>query len=181
MQRVAARTNEKASEGDDECCSGAHRVGWARETRALQRQSRQDFLPTMLSRNFSTLIFARNILHRSLHSGNQQINAWFVQQPPPLAESQQDSPLAPPLLQPIPEHAPGYLKTLHGVLATSPLLEPSELLVSRPIRHSDGPGLPSARNKGKRRIRSRMNSGQGIDGDLSVWDWALYAQVWLQR
>jgi hypothetical protein len=118
------------------------------------------------------------VLKRQMHSERSQINPWFVSpKVPELVEDvhpdQQSHEPSPNM----PDEAPPYLKSLHAVLQTSPFLETSQLLVSRPLPLGDGPGLPRQRTRGTRRKRKQTFAGSGIDQVNTLWDWAVYAQV----
>jgi len=121
------------------------------------------------------------VLKRQIHSRSTNINPWFVA--PTVPDIPQDAKATSSGRQQtessptIPDEVPSYLKSLHSVLQTSPLLEPSQLLVRRPLSLGEGPGLPRQRTRGTRRKRKQTFAGLGIEQANTLWDWAVYAQV----
>lgn len=80
-------------------------------------------------------------------------------------------------LKNVPEDAPRILKDLRAVLAPSPLIETSTLIVTQPEQPPPGPPLPFKLPQGKRR-RGRTYSGESAyDMPGGIWDWVLMAQV----
>lgn len=137
---------------------------------------------------------ARCLIHLSrikYTTSINNINPWFVSPtPPPASSNTALNPNLPPDfdIPPPPSSAPPFLLSLHSTLATSPLLDVSQLLLSKPIINEEGPGLPIKKAHGRRRRRGGVNGGIGIEaaehwnGGLGGgWDWVLYAQVWTYR
>jgi len=124
---------------------------------------------------------ALSIVSRNTRSYSQEnINPWFVSPtlqvreklPPPGMQH-----FLPAHFEPIPFDAPDHLKILHAALSKSPLLDPSELIISKPIKLENGPGIPIQKAHGARRKRGSTNGGIGIEFNASLWEWAIYAQV----
>jgi len=81
-------------------------------------------------------------------------------------------------LLPLPEDTPDHLRKLHHELSTSPYLETSTLVVTRPVEPPAGPPLPFLRSKGSRRKRGGTDAGIGIDvPGNGLWSWFVFAQV----
>lgn len=112
---------------------------------------------------------------------------WFVEDtepiyaaPKPVAQRQLLA--LSPDLPPLPSEVPNEIKTLHAALALSPHLEPSALLVRKPIPTPMGPPpLEDQLPKGRRK-RGRTYVGEGVrvgtgylEGD--IWNWIVLAQV----
>ena len=101
---------------------------------------------------------------------------WFVDRTPFVRQK------APHLVwsgpAPLPEGVPTVIKDLHAALKTSPHLDQSELVVCEPIPTPQGPPLPDAMPKGRRK-RGRMYAGEGIATGMvgGLWNWIVLAQV----
>ena len=74
---------------------------------------------------------------------------------------------------------PLALQNLHAQLVQSPYLEPSKLLVRKPIPQPPGPPLPISTPKGRRR-RGGTYAGEGFLEPDGIWNWIVLAQVQLQ-
>jgi len=87
-------------------------------------------------------------------------------------------PRAASLIPPIPHDVPDHIRELHTMLSTSPYLDRSNLLVSRPREPVAAPPLPFRSPKGRRRVRGGTDFGVGIDmPNNGIWDWCVLAQV----
>ncbi|KAK2466964.1 hypothetical protein APHAL10511_001222 [Amanita phalloides] len=98
---------------------------------------------------------------------------WFVDACPPPAPLLQ-RPQAPT----VPHDAPQVLKDLRADLQLLPHLEPTSILVSRPVAPPCAPPLPHRSPQGKRR-RGATYAGESVYGDASggLWSWIMLAQV----
>ncbi|KAJ7582801.1 hypothetical protein C8J56DRAFT_231672 [Mycena floridula] len=112
---------------------------------------------------------------RRLSTGPASI-PWFVDPPQPSTPTLVRHRLE--VLPPLPEEAPRSLKELHSELSKSPYLEPSTLLITRPITAAS---LPETRHRapaGRRRVRGGAFPGDSAyDVPGGLWSWILLAQV----
>lgn len=120
-------------------------------------------------------------------SAFQHRQPWFVDDSEPIyatprPQSTRNSPAFSPLLPSLPPTIPDELKELHSALALSPHLEPSALVVRRPLPTPPGPPpLEEQLPKGRRK-RGRTYVGEGVrvgNGLLEggIWSWVVLAQV----
>ncbi|EIM90294.1 uncharacterized protein STEHIDRAFT_93176 [Stereum hirsutum FP-91666 SS1] len=120
-------------------------------------------------------------------SASQNRQPWFVDDTEPIyatprPQSIRNSPAFSPLLPSLPPTIPDELKELHSALALSPHLEPSALVVRRPLPTPPGPPpLEEQLPKGRRK-RGRTYVGEGVrvgNGLLEggIWSWVVLAQV----
>lgn len=120
-------------------------------------------------------------------SASQNRQPWFVDDTEPIyatprPHSTRNSPAFSPLLPSLPPTIPDELKELHSALALSPHLEPSALVVRRPLPTPPGPPpLEDQLPKGRRK-RGRTYVGEGVrvgNGLLEggIWSWVVLAQV----
>lgn len=131
--------------------------------------------------------FTRALSIPSEAASSSSSQPWFVEDTEPIyavpksAAQRQLLPLSPDL-PPLPSEVPNEIKTLHAALALSPHLEPSALLVRKPIPTPMGPPpLEDQLPKGRRK-RGRTYVGEGVrvgtgylEGD--IWNWIVLAQV----
>lgn len=78
----------------------------------------------------------------------------------------------------LPQDAPQLLISLRDNLLQLPYLDPSSIVVSRPIAPPSAPPLPQRLPQGKRG-RGGTCPGESVydDGATSLWSWILLAQV----
>jgi hypothetical protein len=98
---------------------------------------------------------------------------WFVDSRPPSA---------PQLLRPqslaVPNDAPAVLKHLREDLMLIPHLEPTSILVSRPVTPPSAPSLPYKAPQGRRRRGATYSGESAYDDDSNgLWSWVILAQV----
>lgn len=99
---------------------------------------------------------------------------WFVDPPFSASLPPRPSPRHPPL----PDDVPATVKALHAHLAPSPFLEPSTLLVSRPLSSPFGLEFPRRHANGTRRKRGGTIAGESAyDVPGGIWSWVILAQV----
>lgn len=121
------------------------------------------------------------------YSSSQARQPWFVDDTEPIyaaprPQSTRNSPVSSPLLPSLPPTIPEELKALHSALALSPHLEPSALLVRRPLPTPPGPPPIEDQLPKGRRKRGRTYVGEGVrvgNGLLEggIWSWIVLAQV----
>ncbi|KAF8636612.1 hypothetical protein AX17_003422 [Amanita inopinata Kibby_2008] len=101
---------------------------------------------------------------------------WFVDAVRPSGPSQPHQPPVPP--PSLPDDAPSVLKDLQAELLHLPHLEPTSLLVSRPILPPSALALPEKQAQGRRK-RGGTYAGESVfeDGASGLWSWVLLAQV----
>jgi len=106
---------------------------------------------------------------------------WFITPEHEEFDEEDLTPKAPVKAPPIPEDVPEHIRELHTALSTSPYLDRSQLLVTRPIAPLPAPPAPPRPVHGRRRRRGGNDFGEGIDGlDMStmgIWNWYVLAQV----
>lgn len=118
-------------------------------------------------------------LARAFHKRCMSTTPWFVDAPPHMQSNASSLRRAVPF-PPIPSDAPLALKTLHSRLQDSPFLEPSMLLITRPVLSPTDPALlPVQReSSGTRRRRGGTIAGEStFDVPGGLWSWMMFAQV----
>lgn len=134
-----------------------------------------------------TVIRALSTTQSSELPSSQAPTPWFVDDTKPLYATPHSLPsttrptsVLSPLLPQLPPSIPDEIKTLHSALARSAHLEPSSLLVSRPLPTPLGPPpLEDQLPRGKRK-RGRTYVGEGVNAGLldgGIWSWIVIAQV----
>ncbi|KAI0373298.1 hypothetical protein BV20DRAFT_938103 [Pilatotrama ljubarskyi] len=152
-------------------------------TRNLRCQSRLH--PQLTRRVLSTASSSSPELASSSSSAPASPLPWFVdpaeEEPTPSPYARHvPTPHAPskpvaPLPSAIPPDHP--IARLHAELKTSPHLEPGTLLVREPIPTANGPPLPAAAPKGRRK-RGGTYAGESVSEDVGgIWEWLVIAQV----
>ncbi|TFK76500.1 hypothetical protein BDN72DRAFT_831074 [Pluteus cervinus] len=138
---------------------------------ALGRQSTRTRLPCLV-----------RPLSSSVRLWSPAQTPWFVQDEE-LTKGfalRQNPPHLPPKdfgLQPPPRNAPEVLKDLHALLAPSPLLETSTLIVTQPSEPPPGPPLPFRLPQGRRKRGGTYAGESEFEVPGGIWNWILMAQV----
>jgi hypothetical protein len=98
---------------------------------------------------------------------------WFVDHLPPSAPR-----LLRPQPPPVPNDAPTVLKNLREDLILIPHLEPTSVIVSRPVTPLSAPPLPHKSPQGRRRRGGTYAGESAYEDDTNgLWSWVMLAQV----
>ncbi|KAF8350754.1 hypothetical protein F5887DRAFT_940793 [Amanita rubescens] len=98
---------------------------------------------------------------------------WFVDHLPPSAPR-----LLRPQPPPVPNDAPTVLKNLREDLILIPHLEPTSVIVSRPVTPLSAPPLPHRSAQGRRRRGGTYAGESAYEDDTNgLWSWVMLAQV----
>ncbi|KII88987.1 hypothetical protein PLICRDRAFT_108890 [Plicaturopsis crispa FD-325 SS-3] len=96
---------------------------------------------------------------------------------PPHLKNVPETPSQRPAAPSVPSNVPEAIRNLHVMLAQSPHLDQSRLLVGPPLSLPMGPPLPRRLPHGRRK-RGGTDAGMGVNEPPgSVWSWVVMAQV----
>ncbi|KAF9005598.1 hypothetical protein BDQ17DRAFT_1239785 [Cyathus striatus] len=127
-------------------------------------------LAPILIKPFSTSTTPRAAAGVPWFVDHEERPSFSLNEPPHIARN-------PSAFPAVPEDAPEPLKALHAQLATSPHLDPSTLVVSRPVTPSVGPPLPLRVPHGKRGRGGTYAGTSELEFEGGIWSWIVMAQV----